>query len=49
MITYKDIYDAAKRNPLVSFQLPQSSESQNLLVASEGFWDAPSGGFDDNI
>jgi len=44
MITYKDIYDATKRNQKVSFQLPQSTENQNLFFASDGFCIASSGG-----
>ncbi|MEK6757773.1 MAG: hypothetical protein AABX88_01465 [Nanoarchaeota archaeon] len=34
MITYNDIYEAAKRNPLVSFELPQIIE-RRFLIASE--------------
>jgi len=35
MITYNDIYEAAKRNPLVSFDLPQNTERRFLIVSSE--------------
>jgi len=34
MITYNDIYESAKRNLLVSFDLPQNTE-RRFLIASE--------------
>jgi hypothetical protein len=35
MITYNDIYEAAKRHLLVSFKLPQSTEQQFLIASGE--------------
>jgi hypothetical protein len=49
MITYKDIYDAAKRNPLVSFELPQNIERWHPLFASGRYHETASGGLNDNI
>jgi len=36
MITYNDIYEA-KKNPLVLFESPQSTERWYLLIASDGY------------
>ena len=35
MITYNDIYEAAKRNLLFSFKLPQNTEQRFLIASRE--------------
>jgi len=44
MITYKDLYEVAENNPLVFFDFPQSTERWHLFIASDGYYDAASGG-----
>ena len=34
MVTYNEIYEAAKKNPLVLFESPQNTERKHLSIAS---------------
>ncbi|PIN91088.1 hypothetical protein COU57_02030 [Candidatus Pacearchaeota archaeon CG10_big_fil_rev_8_21_14_0_10_32_14] len=43
MITYNDIYEAAKKNRLVLFESPPRVEPWHLLIASDGYHSAASG------
>ncbi len=35
MITYNDIYEAAKKNPLVLFESPQNTDRRFLIASGE--------------
>jgi len=44
MIVYNDIYEAAKKNPLVLFESPLNTEGWHLFFAFEGYHIAASKG-----